>query len=68
MPREQSGSDLFTAQMVSGMEVARAWSGLWCGTCEPVVSRSRAASGAVVARGRSWKGEPQAADPRGVEY
>ena len=66
--RDEPGGSLLTGQVVSGMEVARAWSGLWCGTCEPVVSRSRAASGAVVARGRSWKGEPQAADPRGVEY
>jgi hypothetical protein len=32
VPREQSGSDLFTAQMVSGMEVARVWLRLWCGT------------------------------------
>jgi hypothetical protein len=57
----------FTAQAVSGMKAARAWSGLRCGTCEPVVPRSRAASGAVVACGRSRKREPQAADPRGAE-
>jgi hypothetical protein len=59
---------LLTGQVVSGMEVARAWPGLRCGTCEAVVPRPRAASGAVVACGRSWKGEPQAADPQGVEY
>ena len=67
-PRDEPGGCLLIGQAVSGMEVARAWSGLWCGTWEPVVPRPRAASGAVVARGRSWKGELQAADPRGVEY
>jgi hypothetical protein len=40
VPREQSGSDLLTAQMVSGMEVARAWLRLWCGTWEPVVPKT----------------------------
>jgi hypothetical protein len=55
-------------QVVSGMEVARAWSGLRCGTWEPVVPRPAAAGGVVVARGRWWTGEPQAADPRGVAY
>ena len=66
--RDEPGGSLPTGQAVSGMEVARAWSGLWYGTCEPVAPRPRAASGAVVACGRSWKGELQAADPRGVEY
>jgi retron-type reverse transcriptase len=33
--------------------VARAWSGLWCGTREPVAPMGRPASGAVVACGRS---------------
>jgi hypothetical protein len=66
--RDEPGGCLLIGQAVSGMEVARAWSGLWCGTWEPVVPRPWAASGEVVACGRSWKGEPQAADPRGVEY
>jgi hypothetical protein len=35
--------------------VARAWSGLWCGTREPVAPIGRPASGAVWARGR-WPG------------
>jgi hypothetical protein len=39
MVRDEPGGYPSTAQVVSGMEVARAWSGLWCGTCEPVVSR-----------------------------
>jgi hypothetical protein len=63
---DESGGCLLMGQAVSGMEVARAWFGLWCGTWEPVVPRPRAASGAVVACGRSWKGGPQAADPRGA--
>ena len=50
--RDEPGGCLLIGQVVSGMEVARAWPGLWCGTCEPVVPRSRAASGAVWACGR----------------
>jgi hypothetical protein len=41
MVRDEPGGYPSTAQVVSGMEVARAWSGLWCGTCEPVVLRLR---------------------------
>jgi hypothetical protein len=67
-PRDEPGGCLPTGQAVSGMEVARAWSWLRCGTYEPVVPRPRPASGAVWACGRLWKGELQAADPRGVEY
>jgi hypothetical protein len=66
--RDEPGGSLPTGQAVSGMKVARAWSGLRCGTWEPVVPRPRAASGAVWACGCSWKGELRAADPRGVEY
>src|SRR5262245_10423929 len=36
LSRDEPGGDLLTAQVVSGMETARAWSGLWCGTWEPV--------------------------------
>src|SRR6266446_10691247 len=43
---EEPGGSLPTGQAVSGVEVARAWPGLRCGTCEPVVPRPRAASGA----------------------
>jgi hypothetical protein len=64
---DEPGGSLPTGQAVSGMEVARAWSGLRCGTCEPVVPRPRAASGAVLARGRACKRGPQAADPQGAE-
>ena len=61
-PRDEPGGCLSTGQAVSGIEVARAWSGLSCGTCEPVAPRPRATSGAALARGRSWKREPQAAE------
>jgi hypothetical protein len=33
---DESGGCLLIGQAVSGVEVARAWSGLLCGTCEPV--------------------------------
>jgi len=36
LSRDEPGGDLLTAQVVSGMEAARAWPGLWCGTWEPV--------------------------------
>ena len=32
------GETLLTAQVVSGIKVARAWLRLWCGTWEPVAS------------------------------
>jgi hypothetical protein len=35
LPREESGGNLFTAQVVSGMKVARAWPRLLSGTWEP---------------------------------
>jgi hypothetical protein len=60
--RDEPGGCLLTGQVVSGVEVARAWSGLRCGTWEPVVPRPRTASGAALACGRAWKGAPQAAE------
>src|SRR3989442_2244719 len=60
--RDEPGGCLLIGQVVSGMEVARAWSGLRCGTWEPVVPRPRMASGAASACGRAWKGDPQAAE------
>ena len=36
LPRDESGGSLLTGQVASGMKAARAWSGLWCGTREPV--------------------------------
>ena len=45
MPREQPGGNLCTAQAVSGIQVARAWLGLWCGTWEPVALTKMAGLG-----------------------
>jgi hypothetical protein len=38
-PRDEPGGDLFTAQAVPGIEVARAWLRLCCGTWEPYVTK-----------------------------
>jgi hypothetical protein len=53
LPRDGSGGSLLTGQAVSGVKVARAWSGLSDGTGEPVAPMGWLASGAVLARGRS---------------
>ena len=37
---KQPEGNLPTAQVVSGMEVARAWLRLWCKTWEPVASKA----------------------------
>jgi hypothetical protein len=63
MAWDEPGGSLLTGQVVSGMEVARAWPGLRCGTCEPVVPRPRAASGAGSGPRPPWKREPRAAKP-----
>ena len=55
LARDESGGCLLIGQAVSGMEVARAWSGLWCGTWEPVVrarGRPVVLFGPAVVRGR----------------
>ena len=39
---KQPGGDLLTAQAVPGMEVARAWLWLRCGTWEPVAPKETA--------------------------
>ncbi len=54
------GENLPTAQMVPGMEVARAWLRLWCGTWEPVASNVAVGLGERPAR--LSKGELQAAE------
>ncbi len=36
LSRDESGDNLLIAQAVSGIEAARAWLRLWCGTWEPV--------------------------------
>jgi hypothetical protein len=49
---DEPGGCLLIGQVVSGVKVARAWSGLSCGTREPVAPTGWSASGAVVACGR----------------
>jgi hypothetical protein len=46
LPRDEPGGCLLIGQVVSGVKVARAWSGLLCGTREPVAPRPRAVCGA----------------------
>jgi hypothetical protein len=58
--RDEPGGCLFIGQVVSGMKVARAWSGLLCGTWEPVASWWWSASG-LWTRGWLPTGEPQTA-------
>ena len=60
-PRDEPGGCLSIGQAVSGMEVARAWSGLLRGTCEPVAPRRRSAHWTVGPSDR-WQREPQAAE------
>lgn len=59
--RDEPGGYLSTAQVVSGIKVARAWSGLWCGTWEPVVSIVDCRSGGVCSATR----QPRGRTPRG---
>ena len=51
--RDEPGGCLLTGQAVSGVKVARAWSGLLCGTREPVAPTGWSASGAGLSCGRS---------------
>jgi hypothetical protein len=53
LPRDEPGGCLLIGQVVSGVKVARAWSGLSYGTREPVAPTGWSASGAVWACGRS---------------
>ena len=53
LPRDESGGCLLIGQVVSGVKVARAWSGLLCGTREPVAPTGCLASGAVLSCGRA---------------
>ena len=58
--RDEPGGYLFTAQVVSGMQVARALFGLWYGTWEPVASIAPMEQGTQGVRQRR-EGEPQGA-------
>ncbi len=77
MPREQPGRNLLTAQVVSGIQVARAWLGLCYGTWEPVAlnddgwprgARPAIGDGRLRGTRRPSKGDPQAVDQREAEY
>ena len=69
LPRDEPGGCLLIGQVVSGMKVARAWSGLLCGTLEPVAPRPRAASGAVLGpRSSCGRERAEQRELRGVEY
>ena len=57
---KQPGGDLLIAQVVPGMEVARAWLRLWCKTWEPVASNVAAEVGHGPVR--LSKGDPQVAE------
>ncbi len=57
---KQPGGDLLIAQVVPGMEVARAWLRLWCKTWEPVASNVTVGLGQGPAR--PSKEESQAAE------
>ncbi len=54
------GGDLRTAQVAPGIEVARAWLRLCCGTWEPVVSKATVGLGERPAQ--PSKGDPQVAE------
>ena len=47
LPWDEPGGCLLIGQVVSGVKVARAWSGLSCGTREPVAPRGRLATAAA---------------------
>lgn len=66
-PRDEPGGCLSIGQAVSGMEVARAWSGLLRGTCEPVAPRPRAACGAIRPPAALGSEIPKRLKPRGAE-
>jgi hypothetical protein len=52
---DEPGGCMSIGQAVSGVKVARAWSGLLCGTREPVAPTGDSASGAVLSCGRVFQ-------------
>jgi hypothetical protein len=60
--RDEPGGNLSTAQAVSGIKVARAWSGRWHGTWEPVASMPSGRSLGLVEPPGRRKGDHQGAD------
>ncbi len=66
MSRDEPGGYLLTDQVVSGVEVARAWLRLWCGTWEPGPRYRRPFTGPFRSPGRESE-TPKRQKPRGVE-
>ena len=67
LPRDEPGGCLLTGQVVSGVKVARAWSGLSCGTREPV-ARARGRPVVQVLAAAAGGGEnPEQRELRGGE-
>jgi hypothetical protein len=60
--RDEPGGDLSTAQAVSGIKVARAWSGRWQGTWEPVASIASSRSLGLLQPHGCREGERQGAE------
>ena len=63
--RDESGGNLLTAQVVSGMKAARARFRLWYGTWEPVAPIPSAVDGTVVGPWPREGGPPAAGTARG---
>lgn len=62
LSRDRPGGCLRAVRVVSGMKVARAWSGLWCGTWEPAQRYSGRTVAHALARGRSRERGARAAE------
>ena len=67
LARDEPGGYLSTAQVVSGMEAARARLRLWCGTWEPVAPIVTAVHWACGPPGRERE-DPEPQERRGAEY
>jgi hypothetical protein len=64
---DEPGGYLFTAQVVSGMEAARARLRLWCGTWEPVAPIATTVHWVARSPGRERE-DPELRERRGAEY
>ncbi len=67
LARDEPGGYLSTAQVVSGVEAARARFRLWCGTWEPVVPIATTAYWIARSYGRERE-TPEPRERRGAEY
>ena len=68
LPWDQPGGSLLTGQVVPGVKAARAWSGLWCGTREPVAPMGWPGQwSGFVLRPVAWSENPKQRELRGGE-